>query len=303
MHRRKIKQSLGSRIFDVCNVLFMLALCTVMIYPYLNQLAMSLNDGKDAMRGGITIFPRVFTWQNYETIFKNNTIVHAAVISVARTVLGTVFGLTVTTAAAYPLSLRKLPYRKQITWFLILPTFISAGLIPGFILMRELKLIGTFWVYVIPGAFSFYNMVIMRSYMQSLPESLIESAELDGANDIQTLVSIILPLCKPVLATVTLWVAVGHWNEWVSTMYYNETKPKLYTLQYLLMKLVKESETIKAMVAEMQKHGSNAGMTITATPETVKSATLIVITLPIILLYPFLQKYFIHGVTLGAVKE
>ena len=286
--------------FDVFNVIFMLLLCLVTLYPYINQLAMSLNEGNDAVFGGITFYPRKFTLDNYRVVFKNSSIKGAFVVTVGSVILGTALSLVVTAAAGYAISRPKLPYRKQITFFLIIPTFISAGLIPGFMLYRELHLINNFLIYVIPGCFSFYNMVIIRSFIQGIPESLVESAELDGANDVQTLFKIILPLCKPVLATVCLWVAVGHWNNYTISLYYI-TKPKLYTIQFILMKLIKESEVLQSIAREAAMDPTLAQ--VTPTPETVKAATIIITTLPIVCLYPFLQKYFIQGVTIGAVKE
>lgn len=300
--RNHVKKSFRQKYtkFDVFNVIFMLVLCLVTLYPYINQMAMSLNEGSDAVFGGITFYPRKFTLDNYRVVFKNSSIKSAFVVTVASVIFGTVLSLIVTASAGYALSRPKLPYRRQLTFFLIIPTFIGAGLIPGFMLYRELHLINNFLIYVIPGCFSFYNMVIIRSFIQGIPESLVESAELDGANDVQTLFKIILPLCKPVLATVCLWVAVGHWNNYTTSLYYI-TKPKLYTIQFILMKLIKESEVLQSISKEAAMDPTLA--TVTPTAETVKAATIIVTTLPIVCLYPFLQKYFIQGVTVGAVKE
>lgn len=296
-----IKRKAGDVLFDIFNVVFMVVLCLVTVYPYINQLALSLNTGSDAIFGGITFYPREFTLNNYETIFANQNVKSALVISVARVIIGTILGLLITTGAAYAVSKRDLPGKKFIVWFLILPMFISAGLIPTFILYRYLHLINNFWVYVIPGCFVFYNMVIIRTFMQGIPVSLEESAYLDGANEFQILVHIILPLCMPVMATVCLWVAVSHWNDWISSLLY-VTKTKLHTIQYILLKVVKESEVTQKMAESLVKSSvTNQGAKPTA--ETVKAATIILTTLPIVALYPFLQKYFVKGVTIGALKE
>lgn len=181
----------------------------------------------------------------------------------------------------------------------MIPTYISAGVIPTYILYRYLGFIDSYWVYVIPGCFSFYNMVILRSFLQDLPASIDESAEIDGANEFQTMVKITFPMSLPVLATITLWVSVTSWNEYNLTLMYI-TNRKLYTLQYLMMQIVKESELVQQMA--MQSAMGNENAMATPTPDSVKAATLVVTTLPIIMVYPFLQKYFVKGITVGAVK-
>lgn len=303
-----MKRSKGEIVFQIGNAIFMLLLCAIMVYPYLNSLALSLNDGADAALGGITIFPREFSWMNYATIFKNQMIGNAALLSVARVLLGTLLGLVTTAGAAYAMIHPTLPGRKWLQIFLIIPMFISGGLIPNFILFRYLKLMNNFWLYVFVvggglGAFSMFNMVIVRTFFHTIPESLEESARIDGANDVQVFFRIILPLSKPVLATVTLWLAVGHWNDWVTTLYYVPSQ-KLWTLQYILMKVVKEAEMMQKMMAENARLGMDVSQVrASVTSSTMQAATLIVVTLPIILVYPFLQKYFVNGVMIGAIKE
>jgi len=294
----------SERIFDVVNIIFMLLLCVVTLYPYLNQLAVSLNDGKDTMFGGITIYPREFTWKNYETVFSNSGFVTSIVVSLLRVLAGTVLGLFLITAAAYAISKKHLPGRSFFIFFLIIPTFISGGLIPVYILYKNLHLMNHFLVYVLPMAFVFFYMIIIRTYLQSLPPSLEESAVIDGANEVQILFKIMVPLSMPVMATVTLWLAVGHWNDWISSLYF-VTKKELFTLQYVMYKVVKEAELINEMIVQtaMTSGGAGAVQQVNVTPESVKAATIIVATLPIVSLYPFLQKYFIKGVMIGAVKE
>ena len=292
-----MKRTNGEKIFQVVNVIVMLLVCAIMLYPYLNQIAISFNEGMDAMMGGITIFPREFTLANYEAVFNNKSIMNGAVISVSKTVIHTLLSLAVLFMAAYGLTRSKLPYKKGLTLFLMIPCYISAGQIPTYMLYRYLGLMNNFLVYVLPGLFSFYNMIIIRSFLQDLPTSIEESAKLDGANDFQIMYMIALPLSKPVLATVALWLAVGSWNGWMDTMLY-VTERSLYPLTYIMMQLIKESSLA-------QQIANDSGMVIEAakpTPETVKAATLVVTTIPIIMVYPFLQKYFVKGVTLGAVK-
>lgn len=295
-----MKKNKLEKIFSAINIILLILISVIMIYPYLNQLAMSLNDGMDTAKGGITIFPRAFTWNNYATVFKNKNMVSAVRISVLKTVIHTVLGLIVCYSAAYALTRKNMPYKKQITLFLMIPTYISAGVIPGYMLFRYLHLINNFWVYVLPGLFVFYNFVIMRSFLQEIPESIEESAKVDGANDIIIMYKIIVPLSLPVIATVALWLAVGAWNSWTDTLMY-VTKKKLFTLQYMMMKLIKEAEIAQQMAMQSAMTGENIN-DVKVTSESVKSATLIVTTIPIIMVYPFLQKYFVSGVTIGAVK-
>ena len=292
-----MKHTRGEKIFQVVNIFIMLLVCVIMLYPYLNQVAISFNDGMDAMRGGITIFPRKFTLVNYELVFGNEDIINGAYISVTKTVIHTVLGLIVLFMSAYGITRSKLPYRRGITLFLMIPCYIGAGQIPTYMLYRYLGLINTYWVYVLPGLFSFYNMVIIRSFLQELPASIEESAKLDGANDFQIMYKIALPLSKPVMATVALWLSVGSWNGWMDTLLYI-TDRSLYPLTYIMMTLIKES----SMAQQMATDSGSTDSSVRPTPETVKAATLVVTTIPIIMVYPFLQKYFIKGVTLGAVK-
>lgn len=294
-----MKRTNGEKIFNIFNITFLTLLCVIMLYPYLNQVAVSLNEGRDTMLGGITIFPRRFTLVNFQAVFTNPDFLSAAFISVTKVLLNVVLTVSVTFMCAYSLTRRTIPCKKQFTLFLMIPNYVTAGVIPTYILYRYLGLIDNYWVYVVPTCFTFYNFVILRSFLQELPASIDESAEIDGANQFQTMVKITLPLSLPVLATITLWVAVGSWNEYNITLMY-VTNRKLYTLQYLMMQIVKESELVQQMA--MQSAMGMENPLVTPTPDSVKAATLIVTTLPIIMVYPFLQKYFVKGITVGAVK-
>lgn len=294
-----MKRTFSEKVFNVFNIILMILLCVIMIYPYLNQVAVSLNEGMDTMAGGITLFPRKFTLENYRTVLSNSDMLQAAFITVSKVILHVFLTVTVTFFAAYALTRKGLPWKRGFTMYLMIPTYITAGVIPTYILYRYLGLIDSYWVYVLPGMFVFYNMVIIRSFLQEIPESIDESALIDGANEFQIMYKITLPLSLPVLATVTLWVAVGSWNEYNLTLMY-VTSRKLYTLQYLMMQIVKESELVQQMAIQSAMGNTNA--TAQPTPDSIKAATLVVTTIPIILTYPFLQRYFVKGVTMGAVK-
>lgn len=295
-----MKKTKGYKVFTICNTIFLILLSIILIYPYLNQLAIAFNDGADTALGGVTIFPREFTTINFKTILSDPSVGKAAFISVARTVSNVVLALFVTFSAAYALTRKNLKGRKAINRIYLVTMYLNAGVIPVYILFRYLGLINNFWVYVLPYTFSYYNMVIMRSFIQELPPALEESALIDGANEIQVMFKIIVPLSKPVLATVALWIAVGQWNDYSGTLYYITNK-NLFTLQYLMMRILKQGEMIRQLGID-QAMGNGAVSEAQTTSESVKAAMLIVSTVPILCMYPFLQKYFVKGVTLGAVK-
>lgn len=294
----KPKSSLGDKVFVVCNTIFLVTFVIITLYPVLNTVALSFNNGIDAVRGGIHLLPRVFTLQNYKTVLDQQNIVTGAYISVARTVVGTILALAANALLAYVVSRKRFLFRSQLSLFWVITMYVSGGMIPTLILYRNLGLTGTFWVYIIPGMISVFNMLVLRTYMMGLPEGLEESAQIDGANDFTIFVRIISPLCKPVYATVALFVAVGQWNSWFDVMLYNRMNTKYTTLQYELMKLLS---------SVMQQGGSatsaGQGAAAAVTPVTVRAAATVVTMLPIICLYPFLQRYFVAGMTLGSVKE
>ncbi|MEE0397363.1 MAG: carbohydrate ABC transporter permease [Lachnospiraceae bacterium] len=293
------KKTAADIIFVTCNTLFMLAFVIVTLYPVLNTLALSFNDGIDAVRGGIHLIPRKFTLQNYRTVFSKQNMITGAVVTVLRTILGTGFALASNALLAFIVSRKNFLFRSQLSLFWVITMYVNGGMIPVFLLYKNLHLTGTFWVYVVPGAVSAFNMLVLRTYMQGLPDSLEESAQLDGAGYFTIFVKIISPLCKPVYATVALFVAVYQWNSWFDAMLYNRMKSQYTTLQYELMKLLN---------SVMQQSGSadgakNVASASAVTPITVRAAATIITMLPIVCLYPFLQRYFVAGLTIGGVKE
>lgn len=296
-----MKLSKSYKTFLVINAIFLLLLSAMLIYPYLNQLAIALNDGNDSALGGITIFPRKFTLINFKTILSDPSIGKATFVSAMRTVLNVFIHLFVTFSAAYALTRKNLKGRVALNKIFMLTMYLNAGTIPIYILYRYLGLINNFWVYVLPYSFSFYNMIIMRSFIQELPSGLEESALLDGANEFVVMTRIIVPLSKPVLATIALWVAVGQWNDYSGTLMY-VTDKNLFTLQYLMMRIIKQGETLKQVGLDQAMGADTAAMEAQTTSESIKAAMLIISTVPILCIYPFLQKYFVKGVTLGAVK-
>ena len=296
----KIKSTPGEMIFDICNHLLLFAIAFITLYPFWYILVLSLNEGSDAMRGGIWFWPRKFTLENYQYVLSNPRIQSAYVVTIARTLVGTLITLTVCMLAAYSLSKRNMRGRKIIITFFLIPMFIGGTLASTFILYSTLGFLNKFWVYVIPGCFSFFYMVIMRTFIYSLPPSLDESAKIDGAGHVRILVSIVLPLCTPVIATIALYCGVGHWLDFGTNLYYIPSNEKLMVLQFLLWQIIRNNrpEVIDAASANSVAVANN-----NRTSDSVKMTTLMVTTLPILCVYPFLQKYFVKGMMLGALKE
>lgn len=296
------KNRMEPTIFHTMNGLFMLMLFVVTLYPFLHTLTVSLNEGNDALRGGIYLWPREWTLQNYKAIFISGTIYHAAWISVARTVTTTILGVYLTTMLAYTLAQPQFIFRKKIGLIFVLTMYFNAGLIPNYFLIKSLGLLNNFWVYVLPAMVNAFNLIVIRTYIKSLPGGLVESAKMDGAGDFRIFMQIIFPLCKPVLATIALFIAVGSWNSWFDTFLYASSDLKLSTLQYEMMKLLGSTQSTNSdpsLIAGVNTNQSKAMVT----PASVRAAITIVTAVPILFVYPFLQKYFVVGLNLGSVKE
>ena len=293
----KKKRTTADRIFIVCNTVFMILFVIITLYPVLNTLAVSFNDGTDALRGGIYLWPRRWSIKNYTTVLKKNNLVTGAYISVLRTVVGTLLALASNAILAFIVSRKKFLFKKPLSFFWVVTMYVNGGLIPTFLLYKNLGMTNSFSVYVIPGMISAFNMLVIRTYMNGIPDSLEESAQLDGAGYGTIFLKIISPLCKPVYATVALFVAVGQWNSWFDAMLYNRLESNLTTLQYELMKLLSSVTNQGTSMETMKNSGGNV------TPTSVRAAATILTMLPIICLYPFLQRYFVAGLTLGGVKE
>ena len=293
----KVRGTASDKIFTVIVWLFMIFFVVVTLYPVLNTVAISFNDGVDAVRGGIHLWPRKPTLKNYQTVLAMQNLLTGAKITVLRTVVGTLTSLVTNALLAFVVSRKKFLFKSGLSLFWVITMYVNGGMIPTFILYKNLGLTGSFHVYWIPGMISAFNMLVMRTYMEGIPASLEESAQLDGAGYWTIFSKIISPLCKPVYATVALFVAVGQWNSWFDAMLYNRMKTEYTTLQYELMKLL-SSVMQQSGSAESAKNSSDA-----ITPITIRAAATVVTILPIVCLYPFLQRYFVTGLTIGGVKE
>lgn len=291
-------------LFNTFNTVFMICLVLVTLYPFLNTIAVSFNEGNDTIRGGIYLWPRAWTMQNYKAVFASGTIYDAFLISVARTVLSTILNIFLTTMLAYTLSRREYVFRQPITVIFVLTMYFSAGLIPAYFLMKDLHLLNSFWVYILPSMISAFNMIVIRTYIGTIPESLLESARIDGAGDFRIFIRVVFPLCKPVLATIALFVAVGAWNSWFDAFIYTSSKQSLSTLQYELMKLLSStmnSNSNPNVAAGVGMNQESAQAMVT--PLSIRAAITVVASVPILLVYPFMQKYFVVGLNVGSVKE
>ena len=290
----------GDVVFPIVNGVLLCVLMFFTLYPVLNTVAISFNEGTDALRGGIGLWPRVWSFKSYQSLLSDPATYQAGWISISRTVITTILNLVFTSMLAYTLSRREYVLRRFITVVAVLTMYVNAGLIPNYLLIsKTLNLSKTYWVYIIPTMFSCFNMIVLRTYINGLPEALVESARIDGAGDFRIFWQIIFPLCKPVLATVALFVAVGSWNQWFDTHLYNAGKPHLHTLQYLLkMKLATTQASANAAKSSADAMKSTTQMT----PITIRCAITVVSAVPILIVYPFLQRYFVTGMVLGSVK-
>ncbi len=300
MHKRF--QSPGDRIFDTLNVLVLSLLVVFTLYPFINTLAVSLNDANDSIKGGIYLLPRDLSLDNYKYVFKEATIFHATLISILRTVIGTIVTVFCSAMVAYTISRPEFVLRKFVTIMFILTMYLNGGLIPNYLLMRDLDLIGTFWVYIVPGIIGVFNMIVIRSFIEGLPDGIIESARIDGAGEFRTFIQIVVPLALPALATVALFTGVYQWNSWFDVFLYNSEKVNLSTLQYELMKMLANSNSNSSMTSASAFANSANSSSSFVTPSSIRATMTIVASLPMIIVYPFLQKYFVKGMTVGGVK-
>lgn len=293
---KQFDRGLNSRVFDTCNYVFMIALSIVMLYPLVNTLAVSLSTPEMIIKGEVAWFPRGFNLEGYSYVFSDKKIWTAFGNTIGYAVIGTVIMLLITSLTAYPLAIQGFILKTPITIFILITMFFGGGLIPTYLLIRNLDMLDTFWVMVIPGAISAFNVILFRTFFQSIPKELWESAYIDGANDFRILFQIYLPLSKALLATFGLFGIVSAWNGWFDALIYLNDESR-YPIQMVLRKMIMETDSSSMnaetfqMMASMKVHSKN-----------IKMATVMVTIIPILFIYPFLQKYFLTGIMLGSVK-
>jgi putative aldouronate transport system permease protein len=296
-----MKPTRGEKVFNAFNMAFMVLLCIACIYPFIYVIALSFNDGTDAMRGGIYLFPRVFTLENYTTILQDKRILGSTVISVYRTVCGAVLAVLLNGTFAFALTKRDLPGRKLFGWFILIPMYFSAGIIPYFLVCKGLGLVNNVLVYLIPWIFVPFYILMFRVYFKEMPESLQESAKLDGAGYFTIYAKIYFPLATPIMATIALLAGLMHWNDWLdgTIMVYNS---RLWPLQTLLLNIIQGADIINFLKDKNLAIGAMAKR-YKITSQSLKMSMLVLTVAPIMLIYPFLQKYFVKGMMVGSLKE
>lgn len=284
------------RVSDLVMMVFIVILCATCVLPFLHVAAKSISGNTAVMSKSVYFWPKDITFDAYKRVFADESMTYSMGFSVVITLVFTVLGMLVCTCAAYPLSKKRLKGKRVMTFLLMVPMYFHAGIIPNYLLYQNLGILDTVWVLILPLIYSPYNMLIMKNFFQStIPDSLEESAFLDGASNFQILTKIVLPLSKPIIATLSLFYAVGRWNSYADNMYYTRSS-ELKTIQFKLYQLV-------ASASEAQTTSlADVGGVSQSTPEVLQAASIMFVTVPIIIIYPFLQKYFVQGTMIGAVK-
>jgi len=294
----KIKTTGGYRVFTVCNYIFLTLLGLATFYPFWYVLVASLNTGRDFMRGGVWLFPREFTLENYTLAFQDKQIFTSLEISVFITVLGVLLGLFFTALVAYAMCVKTLPGRQFFNFFWYFTTIFGGGMIPYYMVLRSLGLTKSIWLYILPSIYSFYHFILLRTNFTAVPYELRESAQIDGAGDMRTFVQIYLPVAKPILATIALFIGVGKWNDWFTGAYY-QSRTQLFPAATLLQKILAEATSTQS-IKEGQESARQSLNSYTS--QSLQMAFVMILTMPIVVVYPFLQKYFVKGAMVGSVK-
>lgn len=294
-----IKRSRGEKIFNVCNIIFMAILLIFLLYPIMNVLSISLSNETQVMAAKVTFYPIGFNPQAYTTIFKDNELWRSIGNSFFVAFGGCALSLVALCLAAYPLAFAEFYGKKLYTIIIMFTMWFQGGIVPLFLTIKNLGLYDSLWALILNGLISAYNVVIIRSYFDSIPYSIVESAHLDGANDFTILFKLIIPLSKPVLATVALWVIVGHWNDYMNPLVLI-SKTQNFTLQLKLKSLVLAAESSTSNLSTLSQTTDHKGVAALSTQ--VKNAVLVVSMVPMLVIYPFIQRFFVSGVMLGSVK-
>ena len=294
----KIKKSYSDRVFDIVNIIIMLALLVIFLWPLWFVVIASFSNPNEVWNGNVILLPKGFTFSIYQRIFEKTNFGHAFLISASRTVINTGLCILGSSLFAYLVTKEDMIGRKFVYRFVVITMYIGAGLIPYYITMKAYHLKDTYFLYIIPGIINAFYVILIKTFIEQIPPSLEESAEMDGAGFLRTYASIIMPLSKPIIATVAVYAAVGAWNSWQDN-YLLVQNPKLQTVQLILYNCINDAQRI----ADSMKNGAiMAPGTVTMSAESLRMATTVVAVLPVMLVYPFLQKYFTQGMMLGAVK-
>lgn len=289
------KLNLSDLSLDLLKVLFLAFAVIICVYPFWNIFIVSINDANDAMRGGLYLLPRKLSLSSYADILGRSTFQHSILVTVARTLIGTPLAVLVTSALAYVLSCQDLIGRKPLNILFIFTMYFGGGMVPYYMVLKNLGLLDNFLVFILPNLLSVYNMILVRNYIESMPEALFDAARIDGANDLTIFFRLVLPLSKPIIMTIALFVAIGQWNSWFDAYLYTNSQ-NLKTMQSILVEILNQYQTSDAGAAAANR------MSQSITPDSIRMAATMVTTIPIIMVYPFIQKYFVKGIMLGSVK-
>lgn len=289
----RIKRTKGEKVFTIFNYLFLGGFALLCLFPFIHVIAQSLSSQRAIVSGEVVFFPIETTFLAYKEVFMDEGFIRALIVSVLRTVIGTLTSVFFTVLMAYPLSKVYIKGRGIILFMIVFTMIFNGGMIPTFLVVRETGLLNTFWAYIIPAAISAFNLIIVKNFFQTVPQELEESAKMDGCSNLGILFKIVVPLSMPVIATISLFIAVFHWNSFFDAVLY-VTDSKLYPLQVYLRELIQ----FNTSGIELKDNLEQALLA----NESLKAAALIASTLPILIVYPFLQKYFVTGVMIGSVK-
>ncbi|OCT14820.1 ABC transporter permease [Paenibacillus pectinilyticus] len=292
-------RSKGDKWFDVFNIIFMLFVVVVTLAPFWFALVGSFNDGVDYLRGSVYLWPREFTLANYQAVLSDSGLYHAYFITISKTLVGMSTHIALTALVAYGMSRKELKGRNFYLLIMMIAMFFYGGLIPTYLLYKQIGLLNNFLVYIIPSMFSIWDMIIIMSFFRTLPEPIFESARMDGAGEYRIFIQLVLPLTKPVLAAIALFNGVYQWNTYMDAMMFT-TKSSLETVQLVLMRLVTDASYGEALGQQASMYMPDEAKHIS--PATLKLAMMVATTAPIVAIYPFLQKYFVKGVLIGSVK-
>ena len=299
----KIKTSKGDRTFQVINILIFAIFAIICAYPFYYLIINSISANDLSASGKVNFLPHGFQLENYVKVFQLNGLGTAAMVSLGRTVIGTICTVLASVYLGFMFTQQRMWHRKLWYRFMVITMYFNAGLIPMYMTMKTLHLTNSFWVYIIPAIVQPFNIIMAKTYVESIPPALQEAAEIDGAGTMTVFAKVILPTCKPIMATIAIWSAVGQWNSFQDTLIYI-TDQKLYSLQYLLYTYLNQASSLATMV---QQSGGNvsavANLATQQTPTSIRMTISVIVVLPILFVYPFLQKYFASGVMVGAVKE
>lgn len=291
MKKERLHKTTSFSVSGAVIIFILVLIALITLYPFVYTLAGSFNDGTDFEKGGVWLFPRVFTLDNYTAVFSDYRLWIGLGNTVLRTVVGTAAALIVTSCVAYAMSQRELPCKRFFRVFNVITMFFSGGIVPFFLVVNILGLYDNFLVYILPSLYSVYNMIVISTFFRGIGQGVREAAILDGASEMRIWWSVFMPMSTPVLATVGLWIAVMHWNSYLPTLLYTSKDESMWTLQYYLMRIIKDAAL---------PEGDAVNENVTA--QTISFAAMVIAMIPIVCVYPFLQKYFVKGLTLGAVK-